>query len=81
MSHRAQRVVLILSVAAVAAGGVVWGRAIIWVDDVDAMHARAVATGYRPLTDPADAPWGERYFHITDPSGHELSFARRLRAD
>jgi catechol 2,3-dioxygenase-like lactoylglutathione lyase family enzyme len=60
--------------------GVVWGRAIIWVDDVDAMHARAIAMGYRPLTDPADAPWGERYFHITDPSGHELSFARRLRA-
>jgi len=27
LSHRAQRVVLILSVAAVAAGGVVWGRA------------------------------------------------------
>jgi len=27
---------------------------------------------------PADAPWGERYFHILDPDGHELSFARRL---
>ncbi|MGH8701888.1 MAG: VOC family protein, partial [Burkholderiales bacterium] len=27
---------------------------------------------------PADAPWGERYFHISDPDGHELSFARPL---
>ncbi|MHC4164482.1 MAG: VOC family protein, partial [Planctomycetota bacterium] len=27
---------------------------------------------------PADAEWGERYFHITDPDGHELSFARPL---
>jgi uncharacterized glyoxalase superfamily protein PhnB len=27
---------------------------------------------------PSDAPWGERYFHIRDPDGHELSFARRL---
>ncbi|MEE9270499.1 MAG: VOC family protein, partial [Candidatus Krumholzibacteria bacterium] len=24
------------------------------------------------------AEWGERYFHITDPDGHELSFARPL---
>jgi catechol 2,3-dioxygenase-like lactoylglutathione lyase family enzyme len=60
--------------------GVVWGRVVIWVDDVDAMHVRAIAAGYRPLTDPVDAPWGERYFHITDPNGHELSFARRVSA-
>jgi catechol-2,3-dioxygenase len=26
-----------------------------------------------------DAEWGERYFHLTDPDGHELSFARPLR--
>jgi uncharacterized glyoxalase superfamily protein PhnB len=25
---------------------------------------------------PRDAPWGERYFHMRDPDGHELSFAR-----
>jgi hypothetical protein len=24
------------------------------------------------------APWGERYFHIQDRDGHELSFARPL---
>jgi hypothetical protein len=23
--------------------------------------------------------WGERYFHLTDPDGHALSFARPLR--
>lgn len=57
---------------------VIWGRAIFWVDDVDAMHARLVAAGYSPTTEPADAPWGERYFHIHDPDGHELSFARPL---
>ena len=27
---------------------------------------------------PEDASWGERYFHVTDPDGHELSFAKRL---
>ncbi len=56
----------------------VWGRVILWVDDVDAVHERALAAGHRPSTEPADAPWGERYFHISDPDGHELSFARPL---
>jgi catechol 2,3-dioxygenase-like lactoylglutathione lyase family enzyme len=56
----------------------VWGRTIVWVDDVDAVHDRALAAGYRPSTAPADAPWGERYFHVLDPAGHELSVARPL---
>ena len=56
----------------------VWGRAIFWVDDVDAVHDRAVRAGFEPEADPADAPWGERFFHLRDPAGHELSFARRL---
>ena len=56
-----------------------WGRAIFYVDDVDALHARALAAGYQPSTQPRDAEWGERYFHLSDPDGHELSFARPLR--
>ena len=55
-----------------------WGRTIFHVDDVDRMHAKLVNAGLDADTDPADAPWGERYFHITDPDGHELSFARFL---
>ncbi|MEX2255998.1 MAG: VOC family protein [Acidimicrobiia bacterium] len=58
----------------------IWGRVIFWVDDVDAMHARALAAGFSPATSPADAPWGERYFHLHDPDGHELSFARPVTA-
>jgi catechol 2,3-dioxygenase-like lactoylglutathione lyase family enzyme len=56
----------------------VWGRVVLWVDDVDAMYRRALAAGFDPKTSPTDAPWGERYFHIHDPDGHELSFARPL---
>jgi catechol 2,3-dioxygenase-like lactoylglutathione lyase family enzyme len=55
-----------------------WGRAIFHVSDVDATHARAVAAGYPPSFAPRDASWGERYFHIRDPDGHELSFAKPL---
>jgi catechol 2,3-dioxygenase-like lactoylglutathione lyase family enzyme len=56
----------------------VWGRIVFWVDDVDAMHARVLAAGRQPEMTPSDAPWGERYFHVRDPDGHELSFARLL---
>jgi catechol 2,3-dioxygenase-like lactoylglutathione lyase family enzyme len=55
-----------------------WGRVIFYVDDVDVQHARACAAGLSPEFAPRDAPWGERYFHIVDPDGHELSFARPL---
>lgn len=55
-----------------------WGRAIFYVDDVDAMHARALVAGFTPEAKPRDAPWGERVFHLRDPDGHELSFARPL---
>ena len=58
----------------------VWGRFILWVDDVDAVHEAFVTAGYSPSMAPADAPWGERYFHIVDPAGHEVSIARRLGA-
>ncbi|MCU0311516.1 MAG: VOC family protein [Acidimicrobiales bacterium] len=56
----------------------VWGRTIVWVDDVDAAYHRVVAAGYEPAMAPSDAPWGERYFHVPDPAGHELSVARPL---
>jgi catechol 2,3-dioxygenase-like lactoylglutathione lyase family enzyme len=55
-----------------------WGRVIFHVSDVDALYRRALAHGLRPDGAPADAPWGERFFHITDPAGHELSFVRPL---
>ena len=55
-----------------------WGRIIFYVADVDAFYDHALAVGCRPTTAPRDAEWGERYFHLTDADGHELSFARPL---
>lgn len=52
-----------------------WGRIIFYESDVDDLYRRVVAAGYRPQAAPRDASWGERYFHLTDPDGHELSFA------
>ena len=56
----------------------VWGRFILWVDNVDAMHKAFIAAGFTPLMAPSDAVWGERYFHILDPAGHEVSIARQI---
>lgn len=55
-----------------------WGRVIFYVSDVDALYERALAHSMQPEAAPRDAEWGERYFHLTDPDGHELSFARPL---
>ena len=57
-----------------------WGRFILYVDDVDAMYERLREAGYAPSMAPEDAAWGERYFHIDDPAGHEVSIAKRLNA-
>jgi catechol 2,3-dioxygenase-like lactoylglutathione lyase family enzyme len=55
-----------------------WGRAVFYASDVDALYDRVVAAGLQPEAPPRDAEWGERYFHLRDPDGHELSFARPL---
>ena len=52
-----------------------WGRIIFYVEDVDDFHAHVTAQGHSPDSAPKDAQWGERYFHLRDPDGHELSFA------
>lgn len=54
-----------------------WGRAIFRVDDVDE-HYRVLRAQGLELDAPRDASWGERFFHVTDPDGHELSFAELL---
>jgi len=54
-------------------------RVIFYVDDVDAMYAHVLRQGLTPEAPPRDAAWGERYFHLADPDGHTLSFARPLR--
>jgi catechol 2,3-dioxygenase-like lactoylglutathione lyase family enzyme len=54
-----------------------WGRLIFHVTDVDALWNHLKGWGFDPEI-PRDASWGERYFHMPDPDGHELSFARPL---
>jgi catechol 2,3-dioxygenase-like lactoylglutathione lyase family enzyme len=55
-----------------------WGRLIFRVERVDDLHTALTAQGMQPGV-PQDGAWGERYFHLKDPDGHELSFAELLR--
>jgi catechol 2,3-dioxygenase-like lactoylglutathione lyase family enzyme len=55
-----------------------WGRLILYVTDVDAFWTHLKEKGFDPAK-PQNGAWGERYFHMPDPDGHELSFARPLR--
>jgi hypothetical protein len=57
--------------------GTEWGRLIFHVADVDACWRHLTEVGFTPEK-PRDASWGERYFHMLDPDGHELSFARPI---
>jgi catechol 2,3-dioxygenase-like lactoylglutathione lyase family enzyme len=55
-----------------------WGRIIFHVEDVDRFWAHMKEKEFCPGR-PRDAAWGERYFHLLDPDGHELSFAQPIR--
>ena len=56
-----------------------WGRVVFRVVDVDEPHWAFTAARLKPES-PRDAEWDERFFHIRDPDGHELSFAELLPA-
>jgi uncharacterized glyoxalase superfamily protein PhnB len=42
------------------------------VEEVDAMHARAVEVGLDVTMPPTDEPWGLREFHLRHPDGHTI---------
>ncbi len=43
------------------------------VDDVDAAHAAAVASGAEIVHPLTDEPWGVRRFFVRDPAGHVVN--------
>ena len=51
----------------------------LYVDDVDAFTARAVAAGAKVTMPVADMFWGDRYAQLEDPFGHRWSVATHVR--
>jgi catechol 2,3-dioxygenase-like lactoylglutathione lyase family enzyme len=61
-----------------------FGRIIFHTKDVDKLYSylrsnKCVANTISFQNEPMDAPWGERYFHICEPDGYELSFAKPIK--
>jgi uncharacterized glyoxalase superfamily protein PhnB len=51
----------------------------VYVEDVDAHHARAAAAGATIVEEPHDEPYGERRHAAEDPEGHRWYFATPLQ--
>lgn len=51
----------------------------LYVEDVDAVAARAVAAGAKVTMPVADMFWGDRYGQLEDPFGHRWAVATRKR--
>lgn len=49
----------------------------LWVEDVDAVFARAVGAGAKVVMPVADQFWGDRYGMVSDPFGHTWALATR----
>jgi len=53
-------------------------RVSVEVDDVDAVHDKAVAAGYEIVHPLTDEPWGVRRFFVKDPAGHVINVLSHL---
>lgn len=51
------------------------GSVFLYVPNVDALFARAVAAGARALMPPTDMFWGDRFGQLVDPFGHQWGLA------
>jgi catechol 2,3-dioxygenase-like lactoylglutathione lyase family enzyme len=60
-----------------------FGRVIFHTENVDKLysymkHDEHISKYIVFENKPTNAPWGERYFHIREPNGYQLSFAQPL---
>lgn len=60
-----------------------YGRLIFHTSDVDELFSffqsdKLISETIILETQPKDAPWGEKYFHLRDPEGYQLSFAQPI---
>ena len=61
-----------------------FGRVIFHTDNVDKLYSyfkgnEGISKIILFENEPTNAPWGERYFHILEPDGYQLSFAQPLK--
>jgi catechol 2,3-dioxygenase-like lactoylglutathione lyase family enzyme len=60
-----------------------FGRIIFYTENVDRLysymkHDQCISNSIVFENEPTNASWGERFFHIREPNGYQLSFAQPL---
>jgi len=60
-------------------GGSVTTSLYVYVDDLNAHHARASRAGAKILAEPEDMFWGDRTYVAEDLEGHRWTFAQHVR--
>jgi uncharacterized glyoxalase superfamily protein PhnB len=77
--HRSQLVFGGGSVVVAAGGDAPSGHSVmVRVDDVDAMHARALSHGATVIERPTDHVYGERQCSVVDVGGHTWTFSQTI---
>ena len=61
-----------------------FGRIIFHTEDIDKLYSymknnQSISKMICFENEPTDAPWSERYFHIREPDGYQLSFAMPIK--
>jgi catechol 2,3-dioxygenase-like lactoylglutathione lyase family enzyme len=61
-----------------------FGRIIFHTEDIDKLYSymknnESISKMICFENEPTDAPWSERYFHIREPDGYQLSFAMPIK--
>ena len=52
-----------------------------WVDDVDAVHARCLEQGIEITWPPTNMPWGAREMHVRHPDGHVYRVSKNIEEE
>jgi uncharacterized glyoxalase superfamily protein PhnB len=53
-----------------------WGRVTFFVNGLDEFYQEVTRKGVRPESEPQDSQYGERFFIVVDPDGHEIWYGR-----
>ena len=59
--------------------GAITGGVMLYVEDVDTVFQRALVEGAKPVREPTNEFWGDRFAQIQDPFGHVWSMATHVR--
>ena len=65
-----------LHLSSFSGDGQTGGRAVVYCDDVDAMHRELGERGVKVGLEPVDQSWGDREMYIEDPDGNQLRYTQ-----